>query len=69
MKAALTMKQIRRLPATVDPEVGGACFGISRSTAYEALRKGTFPARAVKVNGSWRIITASIIEVLEGRPS
>lgn len=67
MTAVLTMKQIRELPATVDAETGGAAFGISRSTAYEALRRGTFPARAIKVNGTWRIITASILEVLEGK--
>jgi predicted DNA-binding transcriptional regulator AlpA len=73
MSGALTMRQIRELPAAIDPETAAAALGLSRSWAYESLRRGDFPARAIKVSGRWRVITSSVIDLLEqngtARPS
>jgi predicted DNA-binding transcriptional regulator AlpA len=65
MSAGLTMKQIRELPAAIDPATAAAALGMSRTWAFESLRRGDFPARALKVGGRWRVITSSVVELLE----
>jgi predicted DNA-binding transcriptional regulator AlpA len=62
-----TLDVVRLWPATVDVEAGASAFGISRSAAYDAIRTGTFPARTLRVGGRIRVVTASIIEALDGR--
>jgi excisionase family DNA binding protein len=64
---APTLVEIRRWPATCDPEQAGLALGVSRSTVYEALRRGDFPGRAIRVGGRWRVITASLVELLEAK--
>lgn len=61
-----TIAEIQGWPATVDPATGGAAFGISRSYAYELVRRGEFPAKVIKVGGKTRIVTASILAALSG---
>jgi len=63
---ALTIKQIRDLPATVDPATAGDVLGVSRATVYEWIRTGVFPGRVISVKSRHRVITASLIELLEG---
>lgn len=65
MTAALTMQQIRQLPATIDPATAAAVLGISRSSAYEAIRLNEFPGRVITVRNRRRVITASLIDLLE----
>jgi excisionase family DNA binding protein len=64
--AALTMREIRGLPATVDVPTAARVLGISRSTAYEWIRTGEFPGRVISVRKRHRVVTASLIAVLEG---
>jgi hypothetical protein len=64
---APTLREIRSWAPTCDPANAALALGISRSTAYEVLRRGDFPARAIRVGGRWRVITASLIDVLEGK--
>lgn len=61
-----TLAEIREWPATVDPSTAARAFGISRSYAYELIRRGEFPARVLEVGGTKRVITASILRALEG---
>ena len=63
---APTLCEIRNWPPTCDPASAALALGISRSTAYETLRRGDFPAQALRVGGRWRVITASLIRLLEG---
>jgi hypothetical protein len=63
---AMTMKEIRALPATVDAATAAQILGISRSTVYAALAEHTFAGRTITVRGRKRIITASLIELLDG---
>lgn len=65
MTAALTMREIRDLPATIDPATAAAVLGVSRSTVYEWLRTGQFPGRAITVQRKHRVVTASLLELLE----
>jgi excisionase family DNA binding protein len=62
----LTLAEVRRLPATVDVETAAAVLGCSRSTAYEAIRTGTFPATVVTVSRRKVVVTASLVTLLEG---
>jgi predicted DNA-binding transcriptional regulator AlpA len=62
-----TLTEIRELwPPTVDVRAAGRVFGLSRSHAYELVSRGEFPAKVIKVGSRYRVITASIIEVLSG---
>jgi excisionase family DNA binding protein len=65
--AAPTLREIRTWPATCDPDQAALALGVSRSTVYETLRRGDFPGRAIRVGGRWRVITASLIDLLEGK--
>jgi excisionase family DNA binding protein len=64
---ALSMREIRNLPATIDATTAAAVLGVSRSTVYEWLRTGAFPGRAISVRHRHRIVTESLIELLEDK--
>lgn len=59
-----TLDEIRTWPATVDPATGATPYGISKSYAYELIKRGEFPAKVIKVGGRYRIVTASILAAL-----
>jgi helix-turn-helix protein len=61
-----TIDDIRAWPATCDvPDAAGA-VGVSRTTAYELVKTGDFPAKVIKVVGRYRVLTASLLAVLTG---
>jgi predicted DNA-binding transcriptional regulator AlpA len=64
MSAAPTLAEIAQWPATVSPAKGATAYGISRSYAYELVRRGEFPAKTIRVGGKIRIVTASILAAL-----
>lgn len=64
---APTLREIRSWPPTCDPAQAGLALGVGRSTVYESLRRGDFPGRAIRVGGRWRVITASLVELLEAK--
>jgi predicted DNA-binding transcriptional regulator AlpA len=59
-----SLAEIASWGATVDVAQGGRAFGLSKSFSYDLLARGEFPARALKVGGRWRIVTASIVKAL-----
>lgn len=61
---APTLTEIKAWPATVDVAVAASAFGLSKSFSYEAIARGEFPAKTLKVGGRWRVITASIVKAL-----
>ena len=61
---APTLDEIRRWPATVSPAVAATALGISRSYAYELVRRGKFPVKTLKVGGKTRVVTESILRAL-----
>jgi predicted DNA-binding transcriptional regulator AlpA len=63
---AVTLSEVRRWPAAVDVTQAAQALGISRSTAYQAISCGTFPAAVITVSRRKRVLTASLIAVLEG---
>jgi predicted DNA-binding transcriptional regulator AlpA len=48
-------------------EDGARALDISRASAYQAIADGTFPAKTIRVNRTLRVLTASLVAVLEGR--
>ena len=64
--ARLTLAELRKKPPTVAVETAAAALGVSRSTAYEAIRTGTFPVRVITVSRRKLVITASLVALLEG---
>jgi predicted DNA-binding transcriptional regulator AlpA len=62
----ITLGELRTGPPTVD--VGTACraLGISRSHGYDLIVAGEFPAKVIIVGHSRRVITMSLVRLLEG---
>lgn len=63
---ALTLAQVRKLPAAVDVAVAARAFGISRASAYQSISEGTFPVPVIRVNRRMKVLTADLMRVLEG---
>ncbi len=62
-----TLDEIRRWPATVGvPQASEQALGLSRSWGYALVAAGEFPARTIKIRGRTRVVTASLIRLLEG---
>ncbi len=44
-------------------------FGFSRATGYDLIRRGAFPCRVLRIGRTTRVVTASLLRVLEsGEP-
>jgi Helix-turn-helix domain len=63
--APLTMKDIRDWPPTVDVGSAAQALGVSRSSLYEAIRTGRCPVRTLTVGHRRKVLTASLVAVLE----
>ncbi|MGJ6963267.1 hypothetical protein ACSDR0_15280 [Streptosporangium sp. G11] len=61
-----TLNEIREWPATVNVELAALAVGVSRGHAYECIRTGTFPARSIRVGNRTKVVTSSILALLEG---
>lgn len=61
----VTLAQARKLPAVLDVAEAAAVLGVSRSAAYDAIRVGAFPAKTIKVGGRIKVLTASLLRLLE----
>jgi predicted DNA-binding transcriptional regulator AlpA len=64
MTVAPSIEAIRQLPAVLDVPTAGSCFGLSRGTSYELVRRGDFPAPVLKLGNSYRVPTAGILRAL-----
>jgi hypothetical protein len=60
-----TLAEIRSWPATVDIAAAARALGISRSHAYALVERGEFPATVLPVGHRLRVITASLVAILE----
>jgi hypothetical protein len=63
----LTLAQVRKLPATIDVPTAASALGIGKSTLYEAIKVGESPVKTIEVRRRVVVLTASLLEVLEGR--
>jgi excisionase family DNA binding protein len=58
--------QLRDGQPTVGVPEACQLLGISRSHGYQAVKRGVFPAKVLKIGGSYRVVAASLARVLEG---
>jgi len=61
----LPLAQIRNLPALLDVTPAAAVLGVSRSNLYESIKNGSCPVKTIRVNRRIKVLTASLIRVLE----
>lgn len=60
-----TLEEIRGWPATVSITEAATALGVSRTTLYELMRIGESPVKILKLGSSRRVVTASLIAVLD----
>ena len=60
-----TLAEVRTWPATVDISAAARALGVSRSHAYALAERGEFPATVLPVGRRLRVVTASLIAILE----
>ncbi|WP_078624519.1 helix-turn-helix transcriptional regulator [Streptomyces monomycini] len=54
---------------TASVEDAAQAFGLSRSKSYDLVRRGEFPCRVLPIGRTTRVVTASLLRVLEnGEP-
>nr|WSW71321.1 helix-turn-helix domain-containing protein [Streptomyces sp. NBC_00995] len=50
-------------------EDASTAFGFSRAKGYDLVRRGEFPCRVLRIGRSTRVVTASLLRVLDsGEP-
>jgi predicted DNA-binding protein (UPF0251 family) len=69
-EVAVTIEQaiqrLRESGPTMDVTAAAEALGVSRNTLYTAVKIGQAPVRTIKVLGRIKVLTASVIELLEG---
>lgn len=60
-----TLDEVRRWPATVDVRRAASALGISGSWAYQLVAQGEFPCRTIPLRGRTRVVTASLLALLD----
>lgn len=60
-----TLDEIRQWPATVSVPKAASALGISPRMAYVMVARGDFPARVLPFGTTRRIVTASLVALLE----
>ncbi len=54
---------------TASVEDASSALGVSRAKGYDLVRRGEFPCRVLRIGRSTRVVTASLLRVLEsGEP-
>lgn len=59
--------RLREIGPTLDVPVAARAIGVSRQTLYTAISTGQAPVRTIKVLGRIKVLTESVVDLLEGR--
>jgi hypothetical protein len=62
----VTLDDVRGWPATVSMADAARALRISKSHGYQLARDDKFPCGVLHLGGSVRVITASLVALLEG---
>ncbi|QJS13224.1 helix-turn-helix domain-containing protein [Streptomyces argyrophyllae] len=65
MGAAPTLNEVRKWPATVPVTDAARAIGCSRSQLYELIRRGEAPVKVLSFGTRHRVVTASLVRLLE----
>jgi hypothetical protein len=60
-----TLDEIRSWPVTVEVRRACRAIGISPSWGYQLIASGDFPCRVIKIGHRSRVVTASLVALLE----
>lgn len=60
-----TLADVRTWPATVDMRRACTALGISGSWGYQLQAEGAFPCRTLQIRGRTKVLTSSLISLLE----
>jgi predicted DNA-binding transcriptional regulator AlpA len=60
-----SLDEIRSWPPTVDVTPAALAVGVSRAHLYEAIKLGTAPIRTLRVGKRTKVITSSILALLD----
>ena len=63
----MSLAELRTLPPAVNVETAAAALGVSRAAAYDAIARDEFPARVIYVGRRIKVVTASLIDLLDNR--
>lgn len=61
-----TLDEIRSWPATVSVPQAATALGISKTYLHELIKRGESPVKVLPLPGRNRVITASLVRLLEG---
>jgi hypothetical protein len=61
---ALTLDELRALPATIDLPTAARALGLGRTKAYELAKADRFPCRILRIGATYRIPTADLLRYL-----
>jgi hypothetical protein len=64
MTATWTPEAVRGLGTRTDVTTAGSIFGLSRTQAYEALKRGDFPVRVIRIGRRVIVPVAPILGLL-----
>jgi hypothetical protein len=62
----VTLAQIRRWPPTCSVCEAASALGVSKTALYDALGRGERPVQVIRVGRTMKVLTHSLIRVLEG---
>jgi excisionase family DNA binding protein len=63
---APTLDEIRAWPATISVPQAATALGISHRHLYELIKRGESPVKLAPLGARKRVITASLVRLLEG---
>jgi hypothetical protein len=66
IQRGVTLAAVRKWPATVNVGQAALALGVSRASLYAALARGERPVRVLMVGRRMKVVTASLLEALEG---
>lgn len=62
------VRDLRAAGPTMDVRETARLLGVSHATMYEAIKTGRSPVRSIRVMGRIRVLTESVVALLEDRP-
>ncbi|MFD7429015.1 helix-turn-helix domain-containing protein [Streptomyces sp. NPDC059818] len=60
-----TLDEVKAWPATVDVPAAAEALGVSRAHLYALVKRGDAPVRTLTFGKSHRVVTASLVRLLE----
>jgi hypothetical protein len=60
----MTRAELLALPAAIDLETANRALSLGRTKGYQLAKCGLYPCEVLRVGGSYRVVTASLLSLL-----